>query len=278
MRIQELGCRLSKVTAEAVAVAALALGGQCALAASAPAKPANVPPNLNGVWMNNAAASEQRDADGNPLIIRGEPVQRERPAPPLTPEYMAIYRKVRDQMDGKGRDPSIADLEVAGTTECKWPGMPTIMGWPFPFEIVQLPDRMLFLFEADSQVRRVFMDGREHPSLDELDPTYNGHSIGRWENGTLVIDTVGIKTKVLMNDLPHSEEVKLVERMRLTDSGTLENEITMTDPQALTAPVVRKLIYGRRDWEIKEYSCADNNRNELDESGVSTSGVSPSGR
>ena len=269
-----VGC----VAAFGLAVVVAAPGGAFAAAAAArtAAKPIVNPRDFSGVWMNNAAQSEQRDANGNPVVIRGERAEREPPTPPLTPEYLEIYKKVRAQMQGKGRDPSLGDLEVNGTAECKWAGMPTIMGWPFPLEFLQTPGRITILMEADSQTRRVYMDGRKIPPLEELDPTYNGYSIGRWEGNTLVIDTAGIKTSVLMNGVPHSEEARIVERIRLLDKDTLENTVTVTDPKAFTAPIVRKIVYGRRAWEIEEYSCAENNRNAVDETGATTSGISAS--
>ena len=59
--------------------------------------------------------------------------------------------------------------------------MPTVMTYPYPLEILHTPGRITMIFEADSQVRRLFLDRAEHLPFEELDPTYNGDSIARWE-------------------------------------------------------------------------------------------------
>ena len=66
-----------------------------------------------------------------------------------------------------------------------------IITGPLPVEILQSDKRVTLLYENDHEVRRVFMDGRRHPT--DLDATTMGHSIGRWEGATLVIDTVGLR-------------------------------------------------------------------------------------
>ena len=78
---------------------------------------------------------------------------------------------------------------------CLPTGVPRIA--PYPWRIVQTPThakRLFFLFEGNiHSYRQIFMDGRKHP--EDLDPTWYGHSIGRWEGDTLVIDTVGFNDK-----------------------------------------------------------------------------------
>jgi hypothetical protein len=68
--------------------------------------------------------------------------------------------------------------------------------------------------------------------------------------------------------LPHSSELKVLERIRLTGPDALENEITMIDPRAFTKPWVTTIHFKRhRDWQILDYVCAENNRNPVSESG-----------
>ena len=80
--------------------------------------------------------------------------------------------------------------------------------------------------------RQIFMDGRTHPA--ELDPTWWGHSIGRWEGDTLVIDTVGFNDKSWFDNKghPHTEQLHTIERWTRVDEGHMNVEVTMEDPGA----------------------------------------------
>lgn len=83
--------------------------------------------------------------------------------------------------------------------------------------------------------RQVFLDGREHPK--DPDPTWQGHSIGKWEGDTLVIDTVGSNDKNwLPNALPHTEKLHTIERYRRRDFAHLTVDVTIDDPDTLTKP------------------------------------------
>src|SRR5262249_50099484 len=77
---------------------------------------------------------------------------------------------------------------------------------PFLYKFVQTPSLLVQLAEDEPAYRQVFLDGRGHPK--EIDPTWKGHSIGRWERDTLVIDTVGLNDKSwLPNGMPHTEKL-----------------------------------------------------------------------
>ncbi len=122
-----------------------------------------------------------------------------------------------------------------------------------PFEIIQIPGRVLMLFEWDHWVRQIWTDGREHP--EDPDPTWMGHSIGWWEGDTFVVDSVGFnaKTWLDMAGHPHSEALHLVERWRRVDQETLELHLTFDDPIAYTKPWTGQRLFGLKpDWEIQE--------------------------
>jgi hypothetical protein len=96
---------------------------------------------------------------------------------------------------------------------------------------------------ADAGAHRVvYMDGRPHPPADELVPTWLGHSIGRWEGGTLVVDTIGFNDKFWFDrrGTPHTEQLHIVERYSRPNWGTLVNDVTLDDPGALSHPVQLK--------------------------------------
>ena len=137
--------------------------------------------------------------------------------------------------------------------------MPLILLIPFPVEIIEARDRIVMYFEYSNLMRQIFMDGRPHPA--DLQPTYMGHSTGRWDGDTLVVDTVGLTDKSWLDRAghPHSDALHIVERIRRLDHETLEIDLTFDDVKAYTRPWKgRKLYTFRPGWEIMEYVCADN--------------------
>jgi len=127
---------------------------------------------------------------------------------------------------------------------------------PLPVEILQDEDRITFLYETDHQVRRIFMDGRGHP--DDLYPSLMGHSIGWWEDSTLVVETVGLREGWFRPEgVPYGEQVKVTERHTLSESGDLITvELTLEDPVHYTEPVeVTRQYTVMPDGEIFEYLC-----------------------
>ena len=85
---------------------------------------------------------------------------------------------------------------------------------PNPFRIVETPTHIFLLTEAVHGYRQVFMDGRKHPSGEDLQPSWLGHSIGRWESNTLVVDTVGFNDQTWFDNVGHvhSDRMHVVER------------------------------------------------------------------
>ena len=110
--------------------------------------------------------------------------------------------------------------------------------------------------------RVVYMDGRKHP--DDLFPTWWGHSIGRWEGDTLVIDTIGYNDKFWLDarGTPHTEKLHTIERWTRINYGTLVLEFTFDDPGALSKPVQLKFTARliRPDLDLMEYICNENNQ------------------
>jgi hypothetical protein len=150
---------------------------------------------------------------------------------------------------------------------CVPPGMPEIMGWPYPIEFLYSPGRVTMAIESDSQVRRIYTDGRNHPA--DPDPTFNGDSIGHWEGDTLVIDTVALNpTTEIAPGVGHSDQARITERVRKTGPDALEIVTTVEDPKVLTAPWTTTSHFVRhRDWKIEEYVCEQNNHDSVDVEG-----------
>jgi hypothetical protein len=146
----------------------------------------------------------------------------------------------------------------------------------FPFEIARTTSGLMMTFEATSMPRRIYTDGRKHP--DDLEPSWHGHSVGRWEGDTLVIDTVGtngrgkplnsyvsngVQSKVETEArLPASEQLHLIERFRLVGDGRyLQNDLTIDDPKTYKQPfTVRRYWQRRPDLQVFEYYCEEDQR------------------
>ena len=171
--------------------------------------------------------------------------------PPLLPALDAVYKaRVKAELE-QGVAPNPAN-------DCAPPGMPRLMANPFRLEIVQKPDTLYMLFEFKQQIRRLYMDGRPHPGVDDFDRSYNGHSIAKWEGDTLVVDTIYIRPDILLQvtGIPMSEQMHVVERIRRVSPDKIENEITMIDPGVFTKPWVAKRSFTRQTkMEILEYIC-----------------------
>jgi hypothetical protein len=139
---------------------------------------------------------------------------------------------------------------------CKPPSIIYGMPGPFPFEIYQGRDLMVFRLEYYDQTRVVFMDGRPHPGPDYPHTTV-GHSIAHWEDDVLVIDTTHLAASTIMaNGLRHSDEVHLVERYRLTPDGRyLHFTQVIEDPLVLNNRGVRYVVFERQEGYIFPYDC-----------------------
>jgi hypothetical protein len=218
-------------------------------AAEAPPEPA--PPDLSGVWM--AFAVENPDGGGN------------------MPRYSAAGQAALDAFAAQFR--AIPETGAA----CLGTGMPGVMlsTVSYPIELVQTPSRILMVAELETQIRRVFLDGRGHP--DDYLPAGVGHSIGTWEGDTLVIDTALLE-EWQVRPWPRTDQTHIVERVRLTkladvsarptgfvatsvaerpvNDDVLVFDITVTDPLYYDGPQRRIAYYQRMsDQATLEYAC-----------------------
>jgi hypothetical protein len=152
------------------------------------------------------------------------------------------------------------DLRDMPTARCLPSGVTQTAGQG---KFVQTPILLVILSEFPGNTRQIFLDGRMHPN--KLEPTWLGHSIGRWEGDALVVDTVGFNDKswlgVILNPYPHTEMLHVVERYRRPDLAHLELEMTVQDPGAFKKPwVVRRTATLDPTNEIMEYICNENEK------------------
>lgn len=230
-----------------------ALAGVVLLAghAQAAGQPA---PDITGVW-RMARPAEVAD-----------PIQRTPPIPPpsLTPTYarlVADEAAARRAAEAEGR-PIARDREV-----CIPDGMPRMMTTDAPVEILQSRGQVTITTEFMSQTRRIRL--QDGPARGQAEPGFFGDSVGRWDGDVLVVQTTGLKERArLFNEVPHSDELRIVERFRLLAPDVLEDEITLVDPKVLEKPwVVRRVFVRRPDLRIGESVCTENNRNYRDAEG-----------
>lgn len=175
--------------------------------------------------------------------------------PPLKPEYLEAWRaeqaEIRE-LTAEGRPPA------TNYSACIGDGMPAMMQAMFPMEVLETPGQVTIIQEAYNQVRRILLnDGLPEP--EDAEPRFAGHSAGRWEGDTLVTETVGIKENVEFRNVPHSNRMRIIERLRLIDDEFMENHVTVIDPEYLTEPWEWTWMYRRwPGYELQEYICEDN--------------------
>lgn len=220
-----------------------------------------------------AQSTKQADLSGIWGPYRGGRGADAKFAPPaasplvLKPEYAKPYEARRAaEAEANQRGEQLAN----SSAQCIPYGMPTMMQVAlYPIEIIQTPKQVTIVSEAFSEVRRVYLD-RPQAKPDEVAPGYYGRSVGHWEGDALVVDTLGIKPTVGgYRGMPHSEQMRIAERIRLLSPDILHDQITITDPATLDKPVTYTLAYKRMapDYEMVEFIC-DNNREYVDEKGV----------
>ncbi|HEV7981953.1 MAG TPA: hypothetical protein VGP86_03585 [Xanthobacteraceae bacterium] len=177
--------------------------------------------------------------------------------PPLNAAGKAAYEMNQAAL----KDGSLVDK---ARRVCVPDGVPRVLATPYPFEIFQVPaGQVTFLYEMNHQVRVIVMD-RPLPKLASLvtDLRYNGHSVGRWDGDTLVVESTGFNDRTFLNatGLPHGEDMSTVERIRKI-AGGLEDVITIHDPEMYARDWQVRFVYDQRDdVRLEDYACNDTHR------------------
>jgi hypothetical protein len=176
----------------------------------------------------------------------------QRPVDPGKPEPLPwVEELLRERAANNSKDAPGAHCLTRGVTAA---------GALFPYKIVQTPTLLVMLFEDDiPSHRQVFLDGRGHPP--DPNPSWMGHSIGHWEGDVLVIDTLGFNDRSWLDPQghPHTEKMRVTERLRRPDLGHLEIEFTIDDPGAYKKPWTMKRVADLDPGdEVGEYVCENN--------------------
>ena len=207
-------------------------------------------PDLSGIWL----------AGGFALLLGEEEAARIRKADAARPPFQQEPPPYKPEADAKRK----AYLARRGIDDpmarCLLSGVPRITVRPLPFEIVQLRDRVIILYEVHHGFRIIPTDGRGHP--DDHEPSYLGDSIGKWEGDTLVVDVIGFNTNTWLAGVGtiHSEQLRVTERYTRDAYDTVVYDVTMEDPEVFTKPWKQRAIFHLRPGErIREYECIENN-------------------
>ena len=139
-------------------------------------------------------------------------------------------------------------------------GVMQMTSHPYPKKIIQTPTEVLMIYEASgTTVREIFLD-RPLPKAEDVEPFWNGYSVGHWEGDTLVVETTGFMDDGWLDvrGSPLTNEGTLTERYRRPSMGRLEIEVTVDDPKAYTKPftatVQNRLL---PDTQLIEFVCLD---------------------
>jgi hypothetical protein len=249
---------LVTVLSAVVAAVPLALSAAASAAPAAAAFPKgryatlNALPDWGGIWILDFPKPGSGPRPPGPLL-KGRYLK----------DFEAWQRLVKETNGDVPREGS----------NCMPPGFPRMMMVPqYPIEFLFTPGRVTVHHEAWMQWRSIYTDGRKHP--DDLDPTFNGDSIGKWHDGVLEVDTIGLKDLAQIGTgMKHSDKLRVSERIHLAkgDADTLVDELTIDDSEALEKPWITTLTWKRtRDGGLIEFVCAENDRNPVDGSGHTT--------
>jgi hypothetical protein len=188
------------------------------------------PRDLSGIWVRSGG-----DRSISPK------------APALTPEGEARMAK---HVPARSRNSRAASSDVPSNSNdpafaCNPKGFPRILidtahDW---HETIQLEGRLLQLWQEERRPREIWMDGRAVPSgenLDNLGPSWYGHSVGRWQGNTLIVETVGLDDRAWVDTYgyPKSADARVEERYTRVDANTYEVRLTLVDPAIYRTPWV----------------------------------------
>jgi hypothetical protein len=224
-------------------------------------KTADGKPDLSGIWTIETPRAQQPQQPPVAAAGTGE-------IPPLSRN---VFGNIGAQIQGGAPyQPWAAELvkkRMADNSKdnpdanCLPMGVMQMTSHPFPRKIVQTPTEVLIIYEGSgTTVREIFLDGRTLPMPTDVEPWWNGYSVGRWDGDTLVIETTGFMDEGWLDvrGSPLTSTGKIIERFRRRNVGTLELEVTIDDPKAYTKPFSANIRYRLvPDQQLIEFVCLD---------------------
>ena len=210
-------------------------------------------PDFSGMWEGSGSLFDQSKGATN---ANAEHV---RDFPPYNPEWEAKYTRFLNDVVWQ-------DKYIDPITLCLPGGFPRIMSAPRGTAFIVRPE-MVVILKEQGWARYIYTDGRDFPGPDDMWPTWEGWSKGRWEGDTLVVETRSLRGKMAVDrtGLSFSDKMTSVERIRRRDDKTMEDRITITDPAALTRPWTVTRIWRKQDpksW-MAANNCSESQRNPI---------------
>jgi hypothetical protein len=231
-------------------------------------------PDLSGIWelRGNGGAGRGPRRGAQQGAAPATPPAPPPPEPPASGPPVATFRNIGSGLkDGLPLLPWAADLLKQRKAEnskdnpdahCLPLGLMQLHLHPQPRKIIQTPNDVVILYEAQAGIRQIFTDGRSLPPAD-VQPWWYGYSVGKWDGDTLVVETTGFRDDVWLDidGSPLTNAGKMIERFRRPNYGTLEIDITIDDPKVYTKPfTVRVNQRIMPDTELIEFICGENDR------------------
>lgn len=217
--------------------------------------------SIAGIWDNGLTATTpfgQPETGPGPIIgtaVRDETIgwRGDYNSPILQPWAADVIRqRVENDINGV--------FQAEPKESCSPLGVPHIMQLNGVIQVMPTDEVVVITYMWGMRARIVYLN-QKHP--EDLQPSYHGHSIGHWEDGALVVDTIGFNDRAPVDifSTPHTEKMRVVERYSLSDEGeTLRVEFTVEDPGAFTTPWSAVASYAATDLPYIEIVCAENNR------------------
>ena len=190
-----------------------------------------------------------RDLSGVWRLPNTVPVTLENPMPPMTAWGKAKFDANRPSYGPRAVPPADGNDPI-GT--CDPIGFPRNMYSPNrPVEFIQLPDKLIQLFQYHETWRTIWLDGRALPKPEDVSPMgplWMGYSVGHWDGNTLVVDTDGLNPDTWLDHAgdPHSLELHVEERYVRLNYDTIQYNMTLSDPMTYTKPVTVETSY----WKL----------------------------
>jgi hypothetical protein len=211
--------------------------------------PYNQLPDWSGLWMSGG---------GGAMFGRGPTGV----SPKLTPKAAAAV-KLGDELTAKG---VVYDENLS---ECGPPGFPRWLAIPFLREFIVRPEQTWLTSETVNNVRRIYTDGRGHPSPEDRFPLYYGDSIGFWDDGKLVIHTTQLMARSMGRNQPEqSEQMETVEIWEKSGNGRIEADVWIYDPALYLEPWYMKRRYNQvanadKGLRMNYWNCGENPNNDV---------------
>ena len=193
--------------------------------------------DFSGIWQKAYVPDMTKDGKD----------QKGMPEPPFTP-WGANEWKAYDAAEGDY------------TGACLPFGLSRSVNAPNPFQIVQNAGYVAFLFEVNNWFHVVPTDGRDISK--DPNPQWFGHSVGRWDGDTLVVETRGFNGWTRLDTIghPHSDQLHLTQTFKRTDADHIAYTVTVDDPVFYTRPWKNERVLTKQKGELIEYSCEENNK------------------